>query len=474
MSLIDEFDGFTKPVDQPKKKPNRRWVEFFLLVMAWGIGLLGTVQIGWVTGEGMTERLWITAGVVGGLALLMHIAVRIWARYADPIMLPVATLLTMLGLLMIYRIDVAASRRAELSDAPPPTPDVYSQLTWYAIGTILFIAVLVLLPDHRRLARYTYTFGLAGLILLVLPLAPIIGTTVNGATLWIRVGDLSFQPAELAKILLTIFFAGYLVAKRDSLAVVRTKFLGIDLPRPKDLGPLVIAWLVSLAVLVFERDLGTSLLFFGLFVCMLYIATQRRSWIILGGLLFLVGAFAAYYNFAHVRSRVTVWLDPWAYSDTGGYQIVQSIFGLANGGVLGAGLGQGFPNLVPFAKTDFIVSALGEEIGVTGLFAIVLLYALLIERGLRTAVAARDSFGQLLAAGLSIVLGIQIFVIIGGVTGLIPLTGLTTPFLSYGGSSLVANWVIVAILLRISDRARRPDPVAPSPDEAMTQVVKKV
>jgi cell division protein FtsW (lipid II flippase) len=347
-------------------------------------------------------------------------------------------------------------------------------LTWYAIGTILFIAVLVLLPDHRRLARYTYTFGLAGLILLVLPLAPIIGTTVNGATLWIRVGDLSFQPAELAKILLTIFFAGYLVAKRDSLAVVRTKFLGIDLPRPKDLGPLVIAWLVSLAVLVFERDLGTSLLFFGLFVCMLYIATQRRSWIILGGLLFLLGAFAAYYNFSHVRSRVTVWLDPWAYSDTGGYQIVQSIFGLANGGVLGAGLGQGFPNLVPFAKTDFIVSALGEEIGVTGLFAIVLLYALLIERGLRTAVAARDSFGQLLAAGLSIVLGIQIFVIIGGVTGLIPLTGLTTPFLSYGGSSLVANWVIVAILLRISDRARRPDPVAPSPDDALTQVVKKV
>ena len=255
---------------------------------------------------------------------------------------------------------------------------------------------------------------------------------------------------------------------------MRTKFLGIDLPRPKDLGPLVIAWLVSLAVLVFERDLGTSLLFFGLFVCMLYIATQRRSWIILGGLLFFAGAFAAYYNFAHVRSRVTVWLDPWAYSDTGGFQIVQSLFGLANGGVLGAGLGQGFPNLVPFAKTDFIVSALGEEIGVTGLFALVLLYALLIERGLRTAVAARDSFGQLLAAGLSVVLGIQVFVIIGGVTGLIPLTGLTTPFLSYGGSSLIANWVIVAILLRISDRARRPDPVAPSPDEAMTQVVKKV
>ena len=457
-----------------RRQPTRRWVELLLLIMAWGIGLLGTMQIGWVSGEGMTTRLWVTAGVVGGLALAAHITIRIVAKYADPIMLPVATLLTMLGLLMIYRIDVASARRAVLSDSPAPTPDVYSQLTWFSIAIILFIAVLVLLQDHRRLARYTYTLGLAGLVLLVLPLVPGIGTTVNGATLWIRVGDLSFQPAEAAKILLTIFFAGYLVAKRDSLAVVRTKFIGIELPRLKDLGPLVIAWLVSLAVLVFERDLGTSLLFFGLFVAMLYIATQRRSWIILGGLLFLVGAVLAYYNFAHVRSRVTVWLDPWAYADTGGYQIVQSIFGLANGGVLGAGLGQGFPNLVPFAKTDFIVAALGEEIGVTGLFALVLLYAILIERGLRTAVAARDSFGQLLAAGLSIVLAIQVFVIIGGVTGLIPLTGLTTPFLSYGGSSLVANWVIVAILLRISDRSRRPAPVAPSPDEAMTQVVRAV
>jgi cell division protein FtsW (lipid II flippase) len=237
---------------------------------------------------------------------------------------------------------------------------------------------------------------------------------------------------------------------------------------------LLIAWLVSMGVLIFQRDIGMSLLIFGMFVSMLYIATQRRSWIILGGLLFLTGAFWAYQNFSHVRSRVTVWLDPWAYADTGGYQIVQSIYGLANGGVMGAGLGQVFPNLVPFAKTDFIFAALGEEIGVTGLFAIVLLYAIFIERGLRTAVAARDSFGQLLAAGLSIVLAIQVFVIIGGVTGLIPLTGLTTPFLSYGGSSLVANWVIVAILLRISDRSRRPDPVTISPDDAMTQVVKRV
>jgi cell division protein FtsW (lipid II flippase) len=245
--------------------------------------------------------------------------------------------------------------------------------------------------------------------LLVLPLAPFVGTTINGATLWLRFGGFSFQPAEAAKILLTIFFAGYLVEKRDSLALVRTNVLGVGFPRGKDLGPILIAWAISLAILVLENDLGTSMLFFGLFVCMLYIATQRRSWLILGGLLFLVGATIAYFLFTHVRVRVVVWLDPWTYSDTSGFQIVQSLFGLANGGMLGSGLGAGFPNLVPFANTDFIISALGEELGVTGLIAMLLLYAILIERGLRTAVSVRDAFGQLLAAGLSIVLALQVF-----------------------------------------------------------------
>ena len=457
-----------------RKQPSRRNLELLLLVFAWGLGVLGTLQISWAIGEEPDSSLWITAGVVGALALVMHVVVRWKARYADPFLLPVATLLTILGLVMIYRLDVAAAKRAELNSNPPPTPDVYSQLTWFTVAAILFVAVLVLLRDHRILQRYTYTLGLAGLVLLILPLAPVIGTTVNGATLWIRVGGFSFQPAELAKILLTIFFAGYLVEKRDSLALVRTKFLGIGLPRLKDLGPIVVAWLVSLAVLVFERDLGTSLLFFGLFVSMLYIATQRRSWLILGSILFIAGAVLSYYAFGHVRLRVMVWLDPWTYADDQGYQIVQSLFGLANGGILGAGLGQGFPNLVPFANTDFIVAALGEELGVTGLIAMLLLYAILIERGLRAAVSVRDSFGQLVAAGLSITLALQVFVIIGGVTRLIPLTGLTTPFLSYGGSSLIANWIIVALLLRISDRARRPDVTAPSPDEAVTQVVRRV
>jgi cell division protein FtsW (lipid II flippase) len=464
----------TPIVAPPRKQPTRRNLELVLLVFAWSLGLLGTLQVGWATGEGAASRLWITAGVVGVLALIMHIVVRVKASYADPFILPVATLLTEFGLVMIYRIDVAAAQRAALNGNPEPTPDVYSQLTWFAVAVILFVSVVVLMRDHRTLQRYTYTFGLIGLILLILPLAPFIGTTVNGATLWIRISGFSFQPAEVAKILLTIFFAGYLVEKRDSLALVRSKFLGIGLPRLKDLGPILIAWLVSLAVLVFETDLGTSLLFFGLFVAMLYIATQRRSWLMLGGLLFIAGATAAYYLFGHVRLRVEIWLDPWSYADNAGYQIVQSLFGLANGGILGAGLGQGFPNLVPFASTDFIIAALGEELGVTGLIAILLLYAILIERGLRAAVSVRDSFGQLLAAGLSITLALQLFVIVGGVTRLIPLTGLTTPFLSYGGSSLIANWIIVAILLRISDRARRPDLTLPAADDAVTQVVRRV
>jgi cell division protein FtsW (lipid II flippase) len=463
------------PVASPSPpQPTRRLWELLLLVFAWLIGLLGFLQVQWANGEGASAQLWVTVTVVGVLALVSHGVVQWKARYADPIILPLATLLTMLGLIMIHRLDVAAAHKAEINGNPLPSPDVYAQLTWFTVAVILFISVLFVVRDHRTLQRYTYTLGLLGLVLLVLPLAPFVGTTINGATLWLRVGGFSFQPAEAAKILLTIFFAGYLVEKRDSLALVRTNVMGVGLPRGKDLGPILIAWGVSLAILVLENDLGTSMLFFGLFVCMLYIATQRRSWLILGGLLFLVGAVLSYVLVSHVRIRVTVWLDPWTYSDTSGFQIVQSLFGLANGGMLGSGLGRGFPNLVPFANTDFIISALGEELGVTGLVALLLVYALLIERGLRTAVSVKDAFGQLLAAGLSIVLALQVFVIVGGVTRLIPLTGLTTPFLSYGGSSLVANWVIVALLLRISDRARRPDIATPAADDALTQVVRRL
>jgi cell division protein FtsW (lipid II flippase) len=449
----------------------RRPIELGLLTLAWVVGAFGTVQIGWATGEGTPVRLWITVIAVILLSLAMHVTVVVKAPHADQLLLPVGVMLTVLGLVTIYRIDVAAAQRAARNDAPAPTPDVYAQLTWFAVAVVLFIAVLILLRDHRRLQRYTYTLGLLGLVLLILPLAPVIGTTVNGATLWIRVANFSFQPAELAKILLTCFFAGYLVVKRDSLAVIRTKRWGIQVPRPRDLGPIAVAWLISLGVLVFERDLGTSVLFFGIFVTMLYIATQRRSWLIIGAGLFLIGGALAYLLFAHVRSRVTVWLDPWAYADTAGYQLVQSLYGFANGGILGAGLGQGFPTYVPFASTDFIVTGFAEELGLTGVVALLLLYAILIERGLRTAITIKDPYGQLLAAGLSITLALQVFVIIGGISRLIPLTGLTTPFLSYGGSSLVANWIIIALLLRISDRARQPHVLLPPSSDMPTTVV---
>ncbi|MFZ0323841.1 MAG: FtsW/RodA/SpoVE family cell cycle protein, partial [Actinomycetes bacterium] len=314
--------------------------------------------------------------------------------------------------------------------------------------------------DHRLLQRYTYTAGLVGLVLLILPLVPGLGIQINDARIWIRMplgaGNVTFQPAEVAKLALIVFFAGYLVSKRDVLALARTRIFGLDLPRGRDLGPILLAWVASLAVLVFERDLGTSLLFFGLFVALLYIATERRSWLFIGGALFTAGALLAYELFPHVQLRVSIWLNPFADEANTGYQIAQSLYGIASGGILGVGLGRGHPDFVPFAKTDFIAAAFAEEIGLAGIMALIILYAIIVERGLRTAVAVRDGFGKLLAAGLSIAVGIQVFVVIGGVTKLIPLTGLTTPFLSYGGSSLVANWALVALLLRVSDSARRP------------------
>ena len=276
----------------------------------------------------------------------------------------------------------------------------------------------------------------------------------------------------MAKILLAIFFAAYLATKRDALAVARTRVLGIDLPRGRDLGPLLVAWLISVAVLFLENDIGMSLLFFGLFVAMLYVATGRRSWVVLGTLLFCVGSFVSYFAIAHVHERVQIWLHPFADPSNTGYQMVQSLYGLGAGGVLGTGIGQGSPDLVPFAKSDFIIATVGEELGLTGLMAILVLYAVLVERGLRAALAARDVFGRLLACGLAFAMALQVFVVVGGVTGLIPLTGLTTPFLAAGGSSLIANWIVIGLLLRISDSARRPDPLpVPVSGTEMTQVM---
>ena len=449
---------------------NRRNTELLLVGFAYAIGLLAFAQVDWVMLDGLSGAFTQFAVVLGGALLSAHIALRLLASFADPVLLPAVGLLNGLGLVMIHRLDLAEGSGA----ATAPEPDFVAQLGWTALGVILFIAVLLAIRDHRLLQRYTYTAGFIGLALLILPLVPGLGIEINNARIWVQLPlgprTVSFQPAEVAKLALIVFFAGYLVSKRDVLALARTRFLGVDLPRGRDLGPILLAWAASLGVLVFERDLGTSLLFFGLFVALLYIATERRSWLFIGATLFTAGAFIAYQLFPHVQLRVSIWLDPFADEADTGYQIAQSLYGIASGGVLGVGLGQGHPDFVPFAKTDFITAAIGEEMGLVGFMAVLLLYAIIVERGLRTAVAVRDGFGKLLAAGLSIAVALQVFVVVGGVTKLIPLTGLTTPFLSYGGSSLVANWALVALLLRVSDSARRPiSPEAADSDEPVAR-----
>ncbi len=350
------------------------------------------------------------------------------------------------------------------------------------LGVVLFVVTLVVLRDHRILQRFTYTFGLAAIVLLLLPMLPRIGTEINGSRIWIHVAGFSFQPGEVAKVALVIAFAGYLVQHRDALALAGRRLLFVDLPRGRDLGPILVMWLISLAVLVLQRDLGSSLLFFGLFLIMLYVATERAGWLVVGSTLFAAGAYTAYRLFGHVQSRVDIWLQPFAHygdgTDDRGRQTVETMFGMAWGGLLGRGFGNGSPERVPFAESDFIIAAVGEELGLTAVMAVILCYGLIVERGLRTALVCRDGFGKLMATGLACVFALQVFVVIGGVTRLIPLTGLTTPFLSYGGSSLVANWVIIALLLRISDQARRPIPDLSNdtetllPDSESTQVIK--
>jgi cell division protein FtsW (lipid II flippase) len=347
---------------------------------------------------------------------------------------------------------------------------------WTALGIIAFVLVLAVIREPRILQRYTYTLGVAGLFLLALPaLLPssISAVPGTGAKIQIALGGFSFQPEEFAKLGLAVFFAGYLVAKRDVLSLAGRRFLGIDLPRARDLGPILVLWAISLLVLIFESDIGTSALFFGLFVVMLYIATQRKSWLLMGFLLFVAGALLAGVVIPHVHERFVIWLHPFAPANIQGssYQLVQGLEGMAFGGVLGTGLGLGQPYRTPLVQSDFIFTGFGEELGLAGLMALLLIYGLLVQRGLRAAVAVRDPFAKLLAAGLSFVLALQVFIIVGGVSQLIPLTGITTPFLSQGGSSLVGSWVVIALLIRISDTARRPAP-QPIQDEGLTQVVR--
>ncbi|WP_308492476.1 FtsW/RodA/SpoVE family cell cycle protein [Microbacterium terrisoli] len=431
----------------PQTQRNR---ELALLVFAFIINgaAVVLVQLG-AAGE-IDPKFLLYLGVLSALALALHITLRIVARDADPFVVPIATLLTGIGLAEIYRLDVHWGRHGW---------EAYStrQLAWAGIALVGAILLVVLLRNYRVLFRYTYIFGLAGILLLLLPLVPGLGTDA-GADVWISLGIFSFQPGEIAKICLAIFFAGYLVRTRDSLTSTGTRFLGFTWPRARELGPLLVVWLVSLGIIVMQHDLGTGLLIFGMFVAMLYVATSKTSWVLMGVVLAAGGAVVASRLLPYVNGRFANWLsafDPKLYEAHGGsFQLVNGIFGMAQGGLIGTGLGQGRPWLTPVAESDYIFPSLGEELGLIGLFAILALYMVFTSRGIRIGLNGQDDFGKLLAVGVSFTIALQVFIMVGGVTRLIPLTGLTTPFLAAGGSSLVANWLIVALLLRISDAVR--------------------
>ncbi|MFF7179913.1 FtsW/RodA/SpoVE family cell cycle protein [Streptomyces sp. NPDC008121] len=460
--------------------PSRRNTELALLAFAVVIPVFAYLNVGLaIDGEVPSGMLGYGLGL-GLLASVAHLVVRKFAPYADPLLLPLATLLNGLGLVLIWRLD--QSPRI-ISRYKTFTPDAPNQMMYSAIGIAMFVGVLLILKDHRVLQRYTYISMVAALILLLLPLVPGLGADVFGAKIWINVGGFSIQPGEFAKIVLAVFFSGYLMVKRDALALASRRFMGLYLPRGRDLGPILTIWAVSLLILIFENDLGTSLLFFGMFVIMLYVATERTSWIVMGLLMSVAGAVGVASFAGHVQSRVAAWSDPFGCLETAPEgsnmaaacdQMSQVLMSFGSGGILGTGLGQGNSDLIGFAaNSDFIFATVGEELGLTGVMAFLLLYGLIIERGVRTSLAARDPFGKLLAMGLSGAFALQIFVVAGGVMGLIPLTGMTMPFLAYGGSSVIANWALIGILIRISDTARRPAPApAPSPDAEMTQVVR--
>ncbi|HET6709309.1 FtsW/RodA/SpoVE family cell cycle protein [Amycolatopsis sp.] len=442
----------------PREVPTRRNTELVLLGFATVIVTIALVLVEANQEQELTASIiWLGLAYLGVLTGA-HLAVRKWAPYADPVLLPCVALLNGIGLVMIHRIDLALAERAA-QNGKDYTPAVTAQVLFTVISLVFFVVVLIVVNDHRTLTRYGYTAGLVGIFALALPaLLPSSLSEVNGAKVWLKLPFFSIQPGEFAKILLMIFFASFLVSKRDLFMVAGKKLVGVELPRARDLGPILIAAFACIGILVFEKDLGTSLLFFSVILVMLYVATERIIWVVLGLSFFAVGCVIAYNLFTHVQQRVANWLDPLATYDEagGGYQLAQGLFGLGTGGVGGTGLGAGRPDMVPEAATDFITAAIGEELGFIGLAAVLMLYLLVAMRGMRSALAVRDTFGKLLGGGLAFTMVMQIFVVVGGVTKLIPETGITAPFLSKGGSSLLANYILVALLLRISDAARKP------------------
>jgi cell division protein FtsW (lipid II flippase) len=434
------------PVGLEDLSRRRRTTELGLLILAVIIicGAYALASLG--RNASLPANIWPFLAFLVALLVGAHVANRRLAPAADSLLLPLAALLNGIGYVFIARLDEDLAAL---------------QATWTAVGIAAYLVTLLVVRDVRWLQRYRYTFGLLGVVFLVMPLLPGIGRNINGARIWVSVGPVSFQPGEFAKIALAIFFAGYLAERRELLGVATFRLGPFNTPDPKHFGPVLLAWAFSLVVMIFERDLGSALLFFLLFVVMLWVATGRASYLFAGVVLFAAGAVASWAAFSHVQERVSVWINPWADPQGTGYQIIQGAYALAWGGTSGVGPGLGIAGRIPYDETDFIFAVIGEELGLVGATAVLCAFLLLAGSGLRIARQSADPFGALLAVGLTTLIAFQAFIIIGGVTRLLPLTGVTLPFVSYGGSSLVANYVLLALLIRISDQSARraPDPV---------------
>ena len=420
----------------------RRTAELGLGIVAILITVAGYLLLSLSKAPALPADFWGFLAFVVGLFFVAHVAIRRFAPNADPTLLPLVTLLNGIGFTMISRLDLAVG---------PGSRYARTQAVWIAIGIGVFVVALAAIRQVDTLRRYRYIFLVLGVGALLLPLVPGLGYTANGARLWIHLGPLNFQPGEAAKVLLVIFFAAYLADNRELLRSGTRRIGRLYLPAPRHFGPLLLPWATAVLIMVQQKDLGSSLLFFTVFVAMLYMATERSAYVIVGIVAFAAAAFIAYHSFSHVQLRVDTWLDPWKTAQSSGFQLVQSLFALGSGGISGSGLGLGRPDLIPNAATDFVFAAIGEELGLYGTVAIIITFLLFVGTGFRIAVQSSRSFPKLLAAGLTTIVGIQTFVIIGGVIRVIPLTGVTLPFVSYGGSSLIANFVLLAILLRISD-----------------------
>ncbi len=429
----------------------RRNTELMLIVMAVIIiGAAYTIaSLG--TNAEIPPGIVVFVGLLLGLLVCAHVVVRLVARGADATLLPLAALLHGIGFVMITRLD------DELAGL---------QATWSMVAIVAFVGTLVVVQRPGDLARYRWIFFFGGAFLLLLPMVPGIGQTINGARIWVSIGPINFQPGEFAKIALAIFFAAYLAERRELIAASTWKVGPLHLPEPRFILPILVAWGFAVVVMVGQRDLGSSLLFFTLFVVMMWVATEKVSYLFLGVVLFAGAAFFAWSQFSHVQTRVDIWIDPWSRSLDRGYQIVQSLFGLADGGLTGTGLGRGNPNQVPEAQNDFIFASIGEEMGLIGATAILISFLLIVGAGFRIAIRTERPFEKLLATGLTTIIGVQAFIIIGGVIKLVPLTGITLPFVSYGGSSLIANYILLALLIRLSDTAARR--LGELPDEPTT------